>query len=143
IIRSIKSGKVVVVLAGRYAGRKAVVVKAYDNGSSERKFGHALVAGIDRYPRKVTKAMSKSKVEKRSKIKPFVRFINVQHVMPTRYLVDLDLKTIVDEAALKESRPEVRKAVKKVLEDRYLNQGQSKSEKKAAGISYFYQKLRF
>lgn len=51
---SIKSGKVVILLAGRYAGRKAVVVKAYDEGSDERKFGHAMVAGIARYPRKVS-----------------------------------------------------------------------------------------
>ncbi|CAN0150281.1 unnamed protein product, partial [Phaeothamnion confervicola] len=67
----IKSGKVVVLLAGRYAGRKAVVVKSFDDGAADRKFGHAMVAGIDRYPRKVTKAMSKDKVKKRSKVKPF------------------------------------------------------------------------
>lgn len=52
-VRSIKSGKVVVLLAGRYAGRKAVVVKPFDEGSENRKFGHAIVAGIDRYPRRV------------------------------------------------------------------------------------------
>ena len=43
-----KSGKVVLVLAGRYAGRKAVVVKPTDDGTSDKPFGHALVAGIDR-----------------------------------------------------------------------------------------------
>ena len=37
---SIKNGKVVVVLAGRYAGRKAVVVKANEEGGA-KKFGHA------------------------------------------------------------------------------------------------------
>lgn len=52
--RSIKSGKVVVLLAGRYAGRKAIVVKPFDEGSEDRKFGHAIVAGIDRYPRRVS-----------------------------------------------------------------------------------------
>lgn len=51
---SIKSGKVVVLLAGRYAGRKAIVVKPFDEGSESRKFGHAIVAGIDRYPRRVS-----------------------------------------------------------------------------------------
>ena len=51
---SIKPGKVVIVLAGRYAGRKAVVVKAFDEGTNEHKFPHALVAGIERYPLKVT-----------------------------------------------------------------------------------------
>lgn len=37
---SIKSGKVVVVLAGRYAGRKAVVMSASEEGSGDKKFGH-------------------------------------------------------------------------------------------------------
>ena len=44
----IKSGKVVIVLQGRFAGRKAIVVKAYDDGNAERRFAHAMVAGIDR-----------------------------------------------------------------------------------------------
>ena len=38
----IKSGKVVVMLQGRYAGRKAVVVKAYEDGTTDRKFSHAI-----------------------------------------------------------------------------------------------------
>ena len=41
---SLKSGKVVVVLAGRYAGRKAVIVKTFDNGADGKKFGHCLGA---------------------------------------------------------------------------------------------------
>ena len=43
-----------------------------------------LVAGIDRYPRKVVRAMSKAKIDKRCKIKPFVKAINFNHIMPTR-----------------------------------------------------------
>ena len=68
-----KAGKVVLVLAGRYAGRKAVIVKPTDEGSTEKPFGHALIAGIDRYPRKVTKRMSKRKIKLRSKVKPFLK----------------------------------------------------------------------
>ncbi|MBO8666344.1 KOW motif-containing protein, partial [Staphylococcus aureus] len=60
-----KSGKIVLVLSGRYAGRKAVIMKTYDEGTAERQYGHALVAGIDRYPRKVTKRMSQEKLKKR------------------------------------------------------------------------------
>jgi large subunit ribosomal protein L27e len=44
---------VVVVLQGRYAGKKAVVVKNYDEGTSSRPYGHALVCGLSTYPRKV------------------------------------------------------------------------------------------
>lgn len=46
------------------------------------------VAGIDRYPRKVVRAMGKAKMEKRSKIKPFVKVINFNHVMPTRLVAE-------------------------------------------------------
>merc|ERR1712232_1514381 len=142
----IKSGKVVVVLSGRYAGRKAVVVKTYDDGSDEKHFSHCLVAGISRGPRKVTRGMSKKKVEKRSRtMKSFVKYINVRHLFPTRYVVDMDLKKVVDEADLVdiEKKSDVKKKLKNIFEDRYLNQKIAASEKKAAGSSYFFQKLRF
>ena len=43
----------VVLLTGRFAGRKAVIVKNYDEGTSARPYGHALVCGVSKYPRKV------------------------------------------------------------------------------------------
>jgi large subunit ribosomal protein L27e len=141
----IKSGKVVIILAGRHAGKKAVVVKSIEDGNSDdKRFSHCLVAGIARGPRKVTRGMSKKKVEKRSRtMKPFVKYINVRHVFPTRYQVDMDLKKAVDEADLVEKKVEVKKTLKKIFEDRYLNQKDVTSEKKAAGSTYFFQKLRF
>eukprot|EP00429_Kryptoperidinium_foliaceum_P050824 CAMPEP_0176127040 /NCGR_PEP_ID=MMETSP0120_2-20121206/64138_1 /TAXON_ID=160619 /ORGANISM="Kryptoperidinium foliaceum, Strain CCMP 1326" /LENGTH=200 /DNA_ID=CAMNT_0017462009 /DNA_START=79 /DNA_END=676 /DNA_ORIENTATION=- len=133
----IKSGKVVIVLAGRHAGKKAVVVKTFDDGNgSDKKFSHCLVAGLARGPRKVTKSMNKAKVEKRSKaMKPFVKYMNLRHVFPTRYVVDLDLKKAVDEAELvdAERKVDVKKNLKKLFLDRYLNQKEVTSEKKAAG----------
>ena len=72
-----KAGKVILLLGGRYAGRKAVIVKPSDEGTSDKPFSHALVAVIDRYPRKVTKKMSKKKVSKRSKIKPFLKVVTL------------------------------------------------------------------
>eukprot|EP00501_MAST-03F_sp_TOSAG23-6_P002067 GSMAST32.ASY1.ANO1.2158.1 assembled CDS len=132
----IKSGKVVVMLAGRYAGKKAVVVKTYDEGEGDRKFGHCLVAGINRYPRKITKSMSKKKQAKRSKIKPFVKYVNFNHMMPTRYQInDLDLKKVVNDDALASSA--------NVFEERYQAQTASKSQKNRDGAKYFFQKLRF
>jgi len=143
----IKSGKVVIILAGRHAGKKAVVIKNMEEGNADdKRFSHCLVAGIARGPRRVTRGMSKKKVEKRSKtMKPFVKYINVRHVFPTRYQVDMDLKKAVDEADLLvgEKKVEVKKNLKKIFEERYLNQSQITSEKKAAGSSYFFQKLRF
>ena len=57
----------------------------------------------------------------------------------------MDLKKIVDEADLVDAdrRVEVKKNLKKVLLDRYLNQKEITSEKKAQGTNYFFQKLRF
>lgn len=80
-----KSGKVVVVLGGRYAGKKGVIVKTHDDGSNDRPYGHALVAGIDRYPLKITKKMGKKRVAKRTRVKPFMKVLNYNHLMPTRY----------------------------------------------------------
>ena len=83
--------------------------------------------------------MSKKKVEKRSRsIKPFVKYINVRHIFPTRYVVDMDLKKAVDEADLvdEEKKVDVKKGLKKVFEDRYMNQKEVTSEKKAAGSSF-------
>lgn len=62
-----------ICLSGKSAGKKAIVVKSNDEGTQDRPYEHALVAGIERYPRKVTKKMNKKKIERRSKIKTFVR----------------------------------------------------------------------
>ena len=49
----VQQGKVVIVLGGRYAGKKAVIVKNYDDGTGSRPYGHALVCGLSKEPRKV------------------------------------------------------------------------------------------
>ncbi|XP_045862303.1 60S ribosomal protein L27-like [Meles meles] len=89
--------KVVLVLA-RYCSRcKVVIVKNIDDGISDRPYSHAVVAGVDRYPCKVTAAMGKKKIAKRSKIKFFVRIYNYNHLMPTRYSVNIPLdKTVMN-----------------------------------------------
>ncbi|TPX63544.1 hypothetical protein SpCBS45565_g06530 [Spizellomyces sp. 'palustris'] len=75
---------VVLVLQGRYAGKKAVIVKSFDEGTKERPYPHAIVAGIERYPLKVTKGMGQKRVAKRSRVKPFIKVVNYNHLMPTR-----------------------------------------------------------
>eukprot|EP00178_Gracilaria_changii_P008916 TRINITY_DN2658_c0_g1_i2.p1 TRINITY_DN2658_c0_g1~~TRINITY_DN2658_c0_g1_i2.p1 ORF type:complete len:158 (-),score=20.53 TRINITY_DN2658_c0_g1_i2:47-469(-) len=136
----IKPGKVVIILAGRYAGRKAVVVKVYDDGNRDRSFGHCLVAGIDKYPLAVSKTMSKKKILKRSRVKPFIKYINYNHIMPTRYSVDIDVKSVVTPQAMKklDSRVEARKNVKNLFQTRYIERG-----KNTTGVQYFFRKLRF
>ena len=41
----LKDGKIVVCLQGRYAGKKAVILKTDDEGNKERPYGHCVVAG--------------------------------------------------------------------------------------------------
>ena len=83
----LKQGRVVIMLSGKYAGKKAVILKVYYEGSKRRRFGHVLVAGIARYPRKVHKKMSDERIARRIRIKPFVKYVNFNHILPTRYLV--------------------------------------------------------
>merc|ERR1712025_168741 len=131
-----KSGKVVLILGGKYAGRKAVIVKNHDDGTQDRPYGHALVAGIDKNPLKVTKPMGKKRVAKRSKVKTFVKIYNYNHLMPTRYSVDINLnKASVNKDALKDGakRKKARTKVKQKFEERYQS-GKNK---------WFFQKLRF
>ncbi|KAF9271939.1 60S ribosomal protein L27A [Mortierella alpina] len=140
----LKSGKVVVLLNGRYAGKKAVLIKNNNpttlfslfSGTKERGYGHAIVAGIERYPLKITKNMGKKRVAKRSKVKPFIKVVNYNHIMPTRYGLELEsLKSVVTLDSFKEpsQREESKKAVKKLFEERY-NSGKNK---------WFFTKLRF
>ena len=65
--------QVAIVLQGRQAGHKVIVIKQLDEGTKERPYPHAIVAGIERYPLKVTKRMGAKKVAKRSKVKPFIK----------------------------------------------------------------------
>ena len=58
----VQPGKVVIVLQGRHAGKKAVIVKNHDDGTSGRKYGHALVCGLSKEPRKVRLSVSVSTV---------------------------------------------------------------------------------
>ena len=104
------------VLQGRYAGKKAVIVKNYDEGTSSRPYGHALVCGLATYPRKVTKKMTKKDQDKHSRVKTFIKTVNYNHLMPTRYTLDVDLKATVTPDVLENPTKKVaaRKEAKKV-----------------------------
>ena len=65
------------------------MLRHFEEGTKDRKFAHCLVAGIERYPRKLTKKMGDEEKEARMSVKPFVKYVNLQHVMPTRYNLDI------------------------------------------------------
>ncbi|ORY03384.1 hypothetical protein K493DRAFT_311750 [Basidiobolus meristosporus CBS 931.73] len=136
MVKFIKPGKVAIVLQGRYAGKKVVVVKNFDEGTKERAYGHAIVAGVERYPLKVNKSMGKKRISKRSKVKPFIKVVNYNHIMPTRYGLELEeIKKAVSPESFKEptQRNASKKAIKKLFEERYTT-GKNK---------WFFTKLRF
>lgn len=66
------------------------------------------MAGIDKYPLKVTKSMGAKRISRRSKVKPFIKAVNYSHLMPTRYALDLEaLKGAVTVETFKEVSPRV------------------------------------
>lgn len=103
---------------------QVVIIQPIDNGNKPHPFGHAIVAGIERYPSKITRRMSKTRQEKRSKVKPFIKVINYNHLMPTRYTLELEgIKGTISADTFKEvsQREDAKKTVKKVLEERYTS----------------------
>mmetsp|Transcript_55413 Transcript_55413/g.104017 ORF Transcript_55413/g.104017 Transcript_55413/m.104017 type:complete len:148 (+) Transcript_55413:58-501(+) len=143
----LKAGRVVVMLQGRYAGKKAIVVKACDDGSKARPFGHALVAGINRTPLKVTRSMSKKKITKRTKVKPFVKYVNYNHVMPTRYQVPADLSpaSICTDQQMEthDGRVEAKKFTKSLFQEKFQNPPLDKAGRPSKDVFYLRKKLRF
>ncbi|POS77724.1 60S ribosomal protein L27-A [Diaporthe helianthi] len=149
-MKFLKVGRVAIITRGRYAGKKVrileppnlfaanktdterrslgkdmvVIIQPVDSGNKAHPYGHALVAGIERYPSKITRRMSKARQEKRSKIKPFVKVVNYNHLMPTRYTLELEgLKGAITSDTFKEvsQREDAKKTVKKTLEERYTS----------------------
>ena len=103
---------------------QVVIIQPFDTGSKSHPFPHALVVGIERYPSKVTRRMGEARRNKSSKIKPFIKTVNYNHLMPTRYTLELEgLKTVVSHETFKETsqREEAKKTTKKILEERFTS----------------------
>lgn len=123
-------------------------MKTSDNATGNKKFAHAIVAGIDRYPRKITKSMTSKKTIRRARIKPFIKAINYNHVMPTRYEVDWDVKKFIPEtgangAVVPENIKKSKKDLKDFLQKAYLNTENGKDEPAKIASAYFFTKLHF
>jgi len=136
MVKFLKKGKVVILLNGRYAGSKAVIVNTIEGSKGTKAAGYnrAVVVGIARGPLKVTNTMSRKKVAKRTRIKPYIKTVNLNHVLPTRYNFDTDLSTVItSEPKDPVAKAKVRKEVRKVFQQRYSS-GKQK---------WFFTKLRF
>ena len=132
----LSAGKVVIILNGRHAGSKAVIVQSNDKGSETRKFPHAVVVGVSKAPGKITRAVARNpkKLASRMRVKPFIKTINYSHVMPTRYQFKVDFKDIITPESLsKATRAETKKKVRAVFQEKY------KTDKD----KWFFTRLRF
>jgi large subunit ribosomal protein L27e len=130
------------------AGKKAVIVKAFDDGTKARPFGHALVAGVERAPLKITKKMSQKKVAKRERVKPFIQYVNFNHIIPTRYTLpseSFDVKNWVSEAQMEtpENKKTAKQSLKKLLKDKFKAMPTEKSGKPLKDLVFLKTKLRF
>merc|ERR1711971_711938 len=136
-------------MGGRHAGKAAVIVKSFDTpskaGNSRRLYPHALVLGIARYPRKVTKKMGKKKVDKRTKMKLFAKYMNYTHLMPTRYQIPGKYVAVKEfgEECMKdqEKKTDQLKKYAKTLQDVYKTV--QKGGQENSHLQKFFQKLRF
>ena len=109
------------------------------------KFPHLLVAGIARNLIAAKRSFNKKKFIKKTGVKSFVKFVNQNHVMPTRFVVnEFDLKD-VDGEGLKtsESRSELRKKVRDRFTEKYRNLPNPKENEKAGHVKFFFTRLRF
>ncbi|XP_072959921.1 large ribosomal subunit protein eL27x-like [Typha angustifolia] len=135
MVKFLKPGKAVIILQGRFAGRKAVIVRVFEEGTRDRQYGHCLVAGVAKYPKKVIRKDSAKKTAKKSRVKAFFKLVNFTHLMPTRYALDVDLKDVVTVDALQSRDKKVAacKETKARFEERF----------KTGKNRWFFTKLRF
>ncbi|KAE8819384.1 60S ribosomal protein L27-3 [Hordeum vulgare] len=81
MVKLLKPGKAVILLHGRYAGKKAVIMRVFEEGTRDRPYEHFLVAGLAKYPKKVIRKESAKKTAKKSRVKVFLKLINFTHLM--------------------------------------------------------------
>ena len=137
MVKFLKPGKAVILLQGRFAGRKAVIVRVFEEGTRDRPYGHCLVAGLAKYPKKVIRKDSAKKTAKKSRVKCFIKLVNFTHIMPTRYTLDVDFKDVAsggpDALSTQDKKVAACKAAKARLEERF----------KTGKNRWFFTKLRF
>ena len=80
--------------------------------------------------------MLRRSLTRTKKIKPFIKVINYNHLLPTRYTLDVEsFKTVVSTETFEEpsQREEAKKVIKKAFEERH----------QAGKNQWFFSKLSF
>jgi large subunit ribosomal protein L27e len=138
MVKFYKPGKVVLVLNGRYAGHKGIIIRSNYESVKDRKYPHCLVVGLAKGPRKPTKKniaklqdrikkleASKEKNDQVKLLKSFGVFIktyNMSHLLATRY-------TVKEDFGITKSMEKLDNLEKKVKEDKDLIEKKEKGKK--------------
>ena len=140
MVKFYKPGKIVVILNGRYAGRKGVIVKSNYESVKDRKYPHCMVVGLSKGPKKPTKkniAKMQAQIEKlessdkensADKVKRlksfgiFIKTYNMSHLLATRY-------TLKDDLSIAKSVAKIDELDKKIKEDKIAVENKEKNKK--------------
>ena len=138
MVKFYKPGKIVVILNGRFAGRKGVIVKSNYESVKDRKYPHCMVVGLSKGPKKPTKkniAKLQAKIKKlesqdnaSDRVKNlksfgvFIKHYNMAHLLATRY-------TLKDELGIAKSVAKIDELDKKVKEDKTAIDNKEKNKK--------------
>ena len=140
MVKFYKPGKIVVILNGRYAGRKGVIVKSNYESVKDRKYPHCMVVGLSKGPKKPTKkniakmqaqikqlesSDKENAADRVKRLKSFGIFIktyNMSHLLATRY-------TLKDELGIAKSVAKIDELDKKIKEDKAAVENKEKNKK--------------
>ena len=138
MVKFYKPGKIVVILNGRFAGRKGVIVKSNYESVKDRKYPHCMVVGLSKGPKKPTKRniaklqakikQLESKDNTSDRVKNlksfgvFIKHYNMAHLLATRY-------TLRDELGIAKSVAKIDELDKKLKEDKAVIDNKEKSKK--------------
>ena len=138
MVKFYKPGKVVIVLKGRYAGLKGIIIKTNYESVKDRKYPHCQVVGLSKGPRKPTKkniAKLQARIKKLEsqndevdRIKAlksfgvFIKYYNMSHLLATRYSVKEDF-------GMAKALEKLDKIDKKIKEDKAILENKEKNKK--------------
>ncbi|XP_049347897.1 60S ribosomal protein L27-like [Solanum verrucosum] len=126
MVKFLKPNKVVIILQGKYVARKVVIVSSFDEETRDRPYGHCwpvpcLVACVSKYQKNVIGKDSAKKQAKKSCVKASIKLVNYNHIIPTCYTLDVDLKDVVNTDVLRarDKKVTAMKENKARLEERF------------------------
>ena len=140
MVKFYKPGKIVVILNGRYAGRKGVIVKSNYESVKDRKYPHCMVVGLSKGPKKPTKKTiakmqaqikqlesnekenSADRVKRLKSFGIFIKTYNMSHLLATRY-------TLKDDLSIAKSVAKIDELDKKIKEDKAAVENKEKNKK--------------